>query len=550
MTGSTTSVFHAGERAIQTRVGVRERIDAWASRIVRPFMPDQHRAFYEALPFLVAAARDGDGRPWVTLLAGAPGFVAAPDPRTLRIGARPGPGDALAGALDAGGAVGLLGIDLAARRRNRLNGRAVAEADGGLTVTVDQSFGNCPQYIGERPWRAVDPAALRPRAERRDALDASDRAFIAAADTGFVGSGTPDDDADDPRTGLDASHRGGPVGFVEVVDANTLVLPDYAGNHHYNTLGNLLLDPRIALTFVDFATGGLLQLTGRAEVDLDPAPTPRHPGALRLVRVTVDAVARVDDALALRWDEPAAAKLDLRVTAKVRESADVVSLELAPQTGTLPPFAPGQHLPLEFAVEGVATPVTRTYSLSGAPGAARWRISVKREEGGLVSRFLHDTVDVGTRIGARPPAGDFVLHGSTGAEGGAPVILIAAGVGITPLAAMLHALANGGSPREVVLVHGVRDGEHAPLAAETRALVDRLPNGRAYRVHSRPGPDDAPDAVGRIDAERLAGLELPRDADVWLCGPPPFLADVLTALETLGVDPARLHAESFGPSST
>ena len=149
----SVSPFHAGEQAVQDRVGVRDAIEPWARRVVRSFLLDEHRAFYAALPFLVVAARDGGGRPWVTLLTGPPGFASAPDARSLAIGARPATGDALEGSLTDGTDVGILGIELATRRRNRVNGRIAADRDGALTLTVDQAFGNCPQYIRERAWR-------------------------------------------------------------------------------------------------------------------------------------------------------------------------------------------------------------------------------------------------------------------------------------------------------------------------------------------------------------------------------------------------------------
>ena len=148
--------FHEGEQRVHERLGVRG-IEDWARKVVRPYLPEQHRAFHTSLPFLVAAARDARGRPWATLLAGRDGFVTSPDPRTLRIDARPVRGDALEGALGEGADLGLLGIEFGTRRRNRLNGRVARDGSGVLLCAVEQTFGNCPQYIREREWRrAVD----------------------------------------------------------------------------------------------------------------------------------------------------------------------------------------------------------------------------------------------------------------------------------------------------------------------------------------------------------------------------------------------------------
>ena len=219
MTGQATP-FHAGERAVQSRLGVRESIEPWARKVVRSFLPEEHREFYAALPFLVLAARDERGRPWVSLVAGRPGFATSPDASALRIRASLAAGDGLEHALEDGAKLGILGIELATRRRNRLNGR-VARTDGpGFAVEVEQSFGNCPQYIREREWRIAEPQAAARVGDRHSALSREMSAWIEAADTFFIGSGF-EGDADDPRSGMDASHRGGEPGFIRVENDRT-----------------------------------------------------------------------------------------------------------------------------------------------------------------------------------------------------------------------------------------------------------------------------------------------------------------------------------------
>ncbi|MCG8590527.1 MAG: pyridoxamine 5'-phosphate oxidase family protein, partial [Proteobacteria bacterium] len=262
------SPFHPGERQVQARLGVRD-IEDWARKVVRPYLPEQHRAFHTALPFLVAAARDARGRPWVTLLTGPDGFVTSPDPRTLMIGAQPVLGDALEGSLGAGADVGILGIEPATRRRNRVNGRVAGNAAGAIVFAVGQSFGNCPQHITERSWHLAQAAPLAD-ARHGNRLRKSARRQIEEADTFFIATGHRAR-GEHESFGMDVSHRGGPRGFVEIEDDATLLVPDYAGNNHFNTLGNLELDPRAGLLFVDFASGGVLQLSGRAEVVWDPA---------------------------------------------------------------------------------------------------------------------------------------------------------------------------------------------------------------------------------------------------------------------------------------
>lgn len=160
------SPFHLGEQEVQERLGVRD-VEAWARKVVRPFLPEEHRAFHTALPFLVAAARDAQGRPWATLLTGPDGFVTSPDPRSLVIDARPVPGDALEGFLTAGADLGILGIELATRRRNRVNGRVTDGASGAIVCVVDQTFGNCRSTSESGSGTAS--AASRPGSRSGDA---------------------------------------------------------------------------------------------------------------------------------------------------------------------------------------------------------------------------------------------------------------------------------------------------------------------------------------------------------------------------------------------
>ena len=180
--------------------------------------------------------------------------------------------------LDHGTQLGLLGIELETRRRNRVNGRITASDNRRVSFEVDQSFGNCPQYIHPRTFTRVQPEKIAAR--RAAALSASMREWISNADTFFIASGHHGNDA---SGGMDASHRGGDPGFVDVESASRLVFPDYAGNNHFNTIGNLVLDPRAGLLFVDFDGGGLLQLTGRTTIDWDSPAVARYPGARRLV---------------------------------------------------------------------------------------------------------------------------------------------------------------------------------------------------------------------------------------------------------------------------
>jgi ferredoxin-NADP reductase/MOSC domain-containing protein YiiM len=240
----------------------------------------------------------------------------------------------------------------------------------------------------------------------------------------------------------------------------------------------------------------------------------------------------------------------LAVTATEQESESVVSVYLADPAGTaVPPALPGQFLTLRLNVGQAAPPLLRSYSLSGDPGAGTYRISVKREPHGAGSSFVYTRVHVGDMLEVAAPRGTFVLQ-----PGDSPVLLISAGVGATPVLAMLHALADTRSGRDVWWLHGARNLAEEPFAAESRSLVAQLASGHRHICFSRPGPDDAEghdyQTRGRLSASVLASLDLPRDAEAYLCGPAAFMADVSAALAAAGID--RVRTEIFGaaPSQT
>jgi hypothetical protein len=285
----THSPFHPDELEAQARAG-----KGAAGAGIRNFMPDQHREFFALLPYLFVATADAAGWPLATMLTGTPGFVHSPDPVTLRLDALPDPRDPAADAFGEGAELGILGLDLATRRRNRANGRIAARDAAGFTLAVRQSFGNCAKYIQRR---AVRPAAQPPGdAETLVDLDATAHALIAQADTLFVASRSRPEAG--VAGGLDVSHRGGRPGFVRH-DGDTLVVPDFAGNRFYNTLGNFLGEPRASLLFVDFATGDLLQLQGRVTIDWDARL--RSAGVERQWRFAVTRGWRRRAAIPLRW---------------------------------------------------------------------------------------------------------------------------------------------------------------------------------------------------------------------------------------------------------
>jgi ferredoxin-NADP reductase/MOSC domain-containing protein YiiM len=221
----------------------------------------------------------------------------------------------------------------------------------------------------------------------------------------------------------------------------------------------------------------------------------------------------------------------LRVAGTHSESAAIMSIRFEADDGApLPVPRPGQYLTLRVPDAGDPAPL-RSYSLSG--GGAEYRISVKREDHGLISRWLHNNIHAGSVLDVAAPRGDFYL-----ADGAGPVVLLSAGVGVTPVLAMLHALAKGKSEREVWWLYTTRNAESQPFAQEVSDLISELPNARQQVFYTS--------GVGRLDASAIAAVGLPRDATVYMCGPDAFMADMRGALADAGIDPAQVHTELFG----
>jgi ferredoxin-NADP reductase/MOSC domain-containing protein YiiM/ferredoxin len=236
----------------------------------------------------------------------------------------------------------------------------------------------------------------------------------------------------------------------------------------------------------------------------------------------------------------------LTVTAIERESDAVASIRFEDPDGeSLPAARPGQYLTVRIQLDGKS--VLRNYSLCGVPDAGYYRIGVKREQQGIASGFLHKQLHVGDQLDIAAPRGTFILDQSP-----APVLLISVGIGATPVLAMLHALAEEHSDREVWWLHGARSGREQPFAGEARALLASLADVHTHVCFSRPAPEDREgrdfDSTGRLTPSVLAELEPPRDAHAYLCGPTPFMDESSAGLAAIGLDAARIHTEPFGPA--
>lgn len=574
-------LFHAGELEAQRRVGVVDKMERQGRRAVRSLMPDQHREFFAQLPFIMAGAVDADGQPWATILTGAPGFVQAPQADLLRIAARPVAGDPLAGVLEPGADIGLLGIELPTRRRNRANGQLEASAPGTLTVRVNQSFGNCPQYIQGRAWEAAAQAPAGTQPWRGVELDAAAQALVAASDTFFIASANqqPDQAPAAQRAqaaGADVSHRGGKAGFVRIDDARTLTVPDFVGNFYFNTIGNLLLHPRAGLLFIDFEQGTMLHVAARAEIIWDGPEVAAFTGAQRLMRFHIERVIRLDHALPLRWSAPDYSPMlertgswddaerslraerqrndwrRFRVVETAEESTAVRSFVLEPDDGGgVAAYRPGQYLPLRVPAADDGAPLIRTYTLSDAPNGRSYRISVRRQ--GAASAWLHRHAAQGSTLEAMAPRGDFVFD----SDSTRPVVLVSAGVGVTPMLAMLNSLlVNEGRTRHhapVFFIHGARSRAEMAFEAHLRHKAARHANLNLHVAFSQPGDGDAAADphyyAGRVDINFLKAVLPFDDYDFYLCGPSGFMQDLYDGLRKLNVADDRIRFESFGDAS-
>ena len=273
--------FHRGELAVQERVGVRQQA-AKIGGSIHGAVPPAAGIFLEQRRFVVLATADPNGRAWASILTGSPGFASAPHPLEVRIHASPAPGDPLGENLETSRFAGLLAIDLATRRRMRVNGALERGADGEIVIRVEQIYSNCPKYIQRRTVEWEEPVVAARLVRRDGHLTEEQRAWLRRADTFFIATLNPEE-------GADASHRGGMPGFIEV-EADRLVWPDYAGNMMYNTLGNIALHPRAGLLVPDFSSGSVLQLTGRAGILWAGGDAP---GAERRVELEVEDVIEI-----------------------------------------------------------------------------------------------------------------------------------------------------------------------------------------------------------------------------------------------------------------
>lgn len=554
-------------------------------------------AVASAAPASVGGTRDV----WVSVIFGS-NFVTAPTSQTLRLGLGGlAINDVMRENLQAKSNqhVGILALDFPSRRRFRTNGvvhkwpesRGPQEQCGPvvLEVSVREAFPNCPKYIQKREVTSKTrslPPLTGVRIQRDVILSEADKAIISNSDTFFLGTHFVE-------TGLDVNHRGGQAGFVRICSDNEIYWPDYRGNGMFQSFGNLEMNDRAGVTFVDFTSGSVLQLSGSAKVEWKvESSRDIEAAAERIVRFHIDAVSRSEGPLTnYRWEtfdyspyNPALPfknqedsrlqsdgfPMEVSLVKIVNESPNVKTFRfLAPRYIS---FLPGQYATFEFGAQqgldgGSSTSIVRTWTLSEVANSTRGdvtlEVSVKRKVKGLVSNWLHDRAQLGLRIKLLGVGGEM----SPFNEAMAPdkLLCISGGIGITPNMAILRGIGarlggQGQTQPDVMFVHQERYEDNVPFKRElhrraqqsggnVRLLIllssGEMSDGSEHKGTSR-SCENIQTIPGRVNADILeTNVADIHDRVVYLCGPLPFMAAVGALLRSLGVSENRIITEQF-----
>lgn len=570
----TASPFHRGEQEIQQRLGVREKMERFGRQVIRDYMPEQHRDFYAQLPFVFIAHSDDHGWPWASMLFNRKGFINSASNQQLQINAKPVEGDPLNQSLTKGTRLGLLGIELETRRRNRLSAYIKETNDNSINLSIKQAFGNCPQYIQTRELYAVNPASMPAvKTEKITQFDQQAVELISLSDTFFVASYVANG-SNSASEGADVSHRGGKPGFILVDNNYSLTIPDYSGNNHFNTLGNFVENAKAGLLFIDFIHGHMLTLTGNVEILWESDETEFFAGAERLWKFNLDHGYWLKNSLPLRWklqqysvntslsgtwsEAKARQKSDqlkhqwqpYQIVNIVKESHVIKSFYLKPPADQKPYFKAGQFITLKIKIAGKE--LIRTYTVSSSPNDTLLRISVKQD--GVFSNFLHQQLKVGDIIASKAPSGVFTFD----ADNNKPAVLISAGIGITPMISMVRYAIQEAirtrSSRPILLICTARNNaerafyqELNEIAANSAAQIKVIWLLTKPENHLKIGRDY--DHQGRISKQRLQSFLPKTKFDAYLCGPGSFMQNHYNWLREIGVNDEHIFAEAFGPAS-
>ena len=557
--------YHSGELAAQDKAGTRgvaaELIVAKSDSLN---FSANHDAFLAAQCFAVISSVDLiSGKVWVTPLFAREGELTAASENEITLSVDSIPvGDVLR-TVKSNTPLSLLGIDLGRRIRHRISGHAVVSAgnsDTRLHFRVNEYSPNCPKYINRRQivLDTDNPDSVVKNAKRQDrsTITDSDKAFIESMDTLWIGSYAPE-------SGADCNHRGGKPGFIRVTSASTIEWPEYRGNGMFFTSGNLENYSQAGVTLVDFESGSIIQMTGRAEVDW--AHDGEYEGATRLMKFEVEQLVRIDQVTTHRWTRLDYSPYNLDISGKenqsdgsnfpltatlakvVVESENVKTFRFLAQRRIL--FLPGQYATFEFKnVPDGSESEVRTWTLSEAPnsinGDNTLDITVKRVPEGLISNWLHDHAEVGLKVRLNGVQGEMTAV-RLDAQTDKPmvpehILLVSAGIGITPNVAMVRGIGafELQNKTHITMIHAERLEADLLFQNELNRRAGSYPNFSYTNIISS--------QQGRLTRDMLADL-MPdeKQQHAYICGPRLFMTDVTKHLVALGVPAANIHTESF-----
>ncbi|CAB9521473.1 monooxygenase, ferredoxin reductase component [Seminavis robusta] len=563
-----TASFHAGELSAQEKAGTRGvAAELLPGKTGALNFSKNHDAFLAAQSFAVVSIVQNGGHVWVTPLFGKAGDITAVSESEIVISPNSIPKNdilhsVLASPDNNNTPLSMLGIDLVKRIRHRINGASVSSTDNvDLHFQVKEYSPNCPKYINRRQIipsdTPINDAAVR---QERVELTPSDREFVQSMDTLWIGSYAP-------NVGADANHRGGRPGFIRVASNNTIEWPEYRGNGMFYTSGNLEVNDRAGVTLVDFETGSMIQMTGRATVGWHHNNAANnYEGATRLMKFQIERLVRTDYATNHRWKlldyspyNPAISGSDnnagddntnssiVTLAKIVSESRNVKTFRWVAQRNIV--FLPGQYATFEFdKVPGGSASEVRTWTLSETPNSIKGDntldITVKRN--GLVTNWLHDHAEVGLQVKLNGMQGDMTAV-TFDSQTQKPVIpkhllLMSAGIGITPNLAMVRGVGafELQDDTSITMIHVERNEADLVSQGELNRRARNYPSFSYTNVISS--------KEGRLTRERLGKL-LPEATmgfqEAYICGPESFMSDMTEHLVAMGVPAGNIHTESF-----
>ena len=539
------SLFHPGELAVQA-LAKEADIAQRNGTVVSKHIIKGALSFIGQQSMTVISSTDENNQIWASVLLGQPGFIKAQDDQHILINRQKiiqQPNDPLWRNIKENSQVGLVIIELSTRRRLRVNGNIKLLASGEYEVTVAQTYPNCPKYIQRREANLPEEVLTysTPSPHFGSALTVDQCALIKSSDSFFVGSGVEGHHND-------ASYRGGEPGFVNIVNKRQLLIPDFKGNSMFNTLGNFESNENAGLVFIDFEANKLLQLTGTAKVlwhQLDESNS--SGGTKRFWHFNVTSWQETKLPLALNWTffeysphnpKPLVSEeLSLRVSDIKAKSARIKLFKLtAKEGGILPAFEPGSHLPIEVKLSEKNTAVRHYSIISSSHDNRFYEIAVQQEKhGGGGSNYMHEKLCIGQTINAKFPVNEFSLSSP-----GKHHILIAGGIGITPIFAMLKQLTQQNESYE--LHYSVKTESDLIFKEEIVKLAGE--NAHFYFTQGNTTEGNSPT---RLDLCALF-KEKDKSSHIYICGPVRMIAAIKDTADENNWQASHIHYESFGSS--